>query len=54
MDFFLGSVAGFVVGFGLLFIHYHKSVITNTVIALKHDISLLKDKIDAMSNSLHK
>lgn len=54
MEFFLGSITGFVVGFGLLFISYHKNVITSNMIALRSDVSALQTKIDEIFNSLHK
>jgi hypothetical protein len=54
MEFFLGSITGFVCGFGFLFISYHKSAITGAVISLKHDMSNLHSKIDDITNSLSK
>lgn len=54
MDYFLGMVTGSVIGFGFLFIHYHKSVITNAVIALKNDVADLHAKLDSVTHSLSK
>lgn len=54
MDFFLGAVVGFVLGFGFLFLTYHKSVISAGLHVVKDDISTLHAKIDKLFHSLQK
>jgi len=48
MDFFLGSITGFVLGFGVLYIQYHKSVIASAISSLNDDLHSLNVKIDAL------
>jgi hypothetical protein len=48
MDFFLGSITGFVCGFGLLYIQYHKSVISYAISSVKDELHSLHQKVDKL------
>jgi hypothetical protein len=48
MDFILGSITGFIVGFGLLYVQYHKSVISSAITSVKDDIATIHVKIDKL------
>jgi hypothetical protein len=50
MEFFMGSMTGFVLGFGLLYIQYHKSEISLAISALKTDIHFLREKLEQLIN----
>jgi hypothetical protein len=51
MDFFLGGITGFVCGFGLLYIQYHKSEMSTLLINMRLEIDLIHNKIDAFIES---
>lgn len=52
MDFILGIITGFISGFGLLYIQYHKSEISYSIAVIKEDVSALSVKIDRLISQL--
>jgi hypothetical protein len=54
MDFFLGGVTGFVVGFGLLYINYHKSEMSTMLIAMRMEVAAMSKKFDILTDSISK
>lgn len=54
MEFFLGGVTGFVIGFGLLYINYHKSEMSTVLIAMRLEIGALAKKLDILNESVSK
>jgi hypothetical protein len=52
MDFLLGIVSGFVLGFGLIYIQYHKSFISSAVTSMRQDVLNLSNKVDKLVTSL--
>lgn len=54
MEFILGSISGFVIGFGLLYIQYHKSEISYSIATIKEDLANLHVKIEQLLQSFKK
>jgi len=54
MDFFLGGITGFVCGFGLLYIQYHKSEMSTMILNMGIEIDAIKKKCDTLLETVKK
>lgn len=52
MDFILGIITGFISGFGLLYIQYHKSEISHSIVNMREDISSIHVSLEKILNSI--